>query len=459
MTVARAGHTATLLLDGKVLIAGGNSPLPLAGNPEALSSAELYDPSTGTFAATGYLTTGRRMHTATLLPDGRVLIVSGYGSAGSLASAELYDPATGTFAPTGNLITPQGWHTATLLNNGKVLIAGGFTKWPALANAELYDPATGTFAAAGSYANTAYACDFCPPATRLPDGKVLFAGTQPPQLYDPVINAFTAVGAMLHPDAATATLLTNGKVLFTGGGFSGRSSDADLYDPASSTFTSAPNMGWRRGWHTSTLLPDGTALIAAGESEDCAANSCFFSGSLATSELYNPSTGGFASTGSLGARRGGHTATLLNDGRVLITGGVSYGGIGLFFGSLASAEIYHPAVLAPAPVLFSMSGGGRGQGAVLHAGTSEVASSGHPAVAEEALEIYCTGLADGSVIPPQVAIGGRMAEVLWFGKVPDFPNLSQVNVRVPSGVTPGPAVPVRLTYLSRPSNEVTIGVR
>jgi hypothetical protein len=112
----------------------------------------------------------------------------------------------------------------------------------------------------------------------------------------------------------------------------------------------------------------------------------------------------------------------------------------------------------PAPVLLSLSGAGSGQGAILHPGTSQVASSSNPAIIGEALEIYCTGLVDGSTAPPQITIGDRVAEILFFGKAPGLDGVNQVNVRVP-GISPGPAVPVRLTYLGRLSNEVTIGVR
>ena len=127
--------------------------------------------------------------------------------------------------------------------------------------------------------------------------------------------------------------------------------------------------------------------------------------------------------------------------------------------SVATAEIYRPAVLTPSPVLFSLSGDGQAQGAILHAGTARVVTASDPGVPGEVLEIYGTGLRHRSVIPPQVAIGGRLAEIRYFGKAPGFTGLNQVNVRVPSGIVAGPAVLVRLTYLGRPSNAVTIGVQ
>jgi hypothetical protein len=299
----------------------------------------------------------------------------------------------------------------------------------------------------------------------------LFGGQYPAQLYDPVSGTFSVTGAMADPDHSTATLLMNGKVLFAGGVSVGRSLTAELYDPAAGTFAFTGNMASRRVWQTATLLPDGTALIAGGETDSCTGNFCGFAGSVASAELYDPLSGTFRPTGSMTVPRGVHTATLLDDGRVLIAGGVYYGGIGAFFGSLASAELYTPPVLMPAPALLSLSGDGRGPGAILHAGTrhvapgnsaiaGEVPSSTNPAVIGEAVEIYCTGLGDGSSrIPPVVTIGGRRAEVLFVGKVRGFAGVNEVHVRVPNGVVPGPAVSVRLTYFGRTSNEVTISVR
>jgi hypothetical protein len=210
-------------------------------------------------------------------------------------------------------------------------------------------------------------------------------------------------------------------------------------------------MSVARGEGSATLLPDETVLVTASPSGQ----------PLVSAELYDPVTGTFSNTAYMATDRQYHTGTLLNDGTVLITGGIHAVSPcpPCSFVALSSAEIYRPPVLTPAPVLLSLSGDGRGQGAILHAGTPQLASSDTPAAVGEVLEIYLTGLSDASVIPPQVAIGGRMAQVLFFGNAPGFVVLNQVNVRVPSGVAPGPAVPVRLTYLGRPSNEVTIGVQ
>jgi uncharacterized protein (TIGR03437 family) len=248
-----------------------------------------------------------------------------------------------------------------------------------------------------------------------------------------------------------AALLTNGKVLeILGPGPSctndncDDSHDAVLYDPLASTFTATGSSTSMRvlidGYDTATtLLPDGTVLIAGS----------------GLGELFDPVSNAFSSSMRMVTVRSGHTATLLADGTVLVAGGQDAGG--LVAGT--TAEIYQPAVLTPAATLFSLSGDGRGQGAIWNPRTGQIASGENPAAAGDVLSMYTTSLCEGGVIPPQVAIGGNLAEILYFGDAPGYPGYFQVNFRVPAGIAPGSGVPVRLTYLSRPSNEVTIGVQ
>jgi hypothetical protein len=448
MTAPRFGHKGTLLLNGKVLITGGAVVIGFSAVP--INTAELYDPSTGSFTRTGDMTGAPYAHVATLLPDGRVLIIGG-DAIGSLG-AELYDPSTGTFTPTGSMAASHGH--ATLLNNGKVLMTGGL-------NADLYDPATGTFTATGAYADLGSAYQLT--TTLLADGRVLITGcaykdgdycdyvpADVGQLYDPANGTFSLTGAYGFR-GSTTTSLTNGKVLFAGGE-NLFSVPSKLYDPSTGTFTRTGDMTIDRDMHTATLLPDGRVLITGSR--------LLYSDGQSNprAELYDPSTGTFRSIGNMTARRGYHAATLLNDGRVLITGGLNLhaGGGPQPPTPLSSAEVYRPPVLSPAPALFSLSGDG--QGTIWHAQTGQIASAGSPAVTGEMLSMYTTSLADGGVIPPQVAIGGRLAEVLYFGAAPGYPGYYQVNFLVPDGVSPGPAVAVHLTYIGRSSNAVTVGV-
>jgi hypothetical protein len=465
LSVPREFHTASLLTNGKVLIAGGFSFG--SGLFSTWASAEIYDPANGSFTATGDMNSTRHMHTATLLPNGKVLVAGGCFKNGGpgQASAELYDPATATFRSTGSMTTPRCLHTATLLNNGKVLIAGG----SALQTAEIYDPSTGTFNATGDMTEPG-----ADTATLLPDGKVLltrsvqFFEENHADLYDPATGTFTRTADIIDYSTKgqsplaipgqepTAVLLTNGKVLIAGGAQGDfYSASAEIYDPASGAFSATGEMTAGIGyWQAAALLPEGKVLIT-GESP----------GRDGTAELYDPVAGAFSAPFDAQSQEG-HAATLLPDGTVLLSGGwvlcgatpigVGPPGCG---GTLASGQIYHPGVLVPAPQLFSMSGDGKGQGAIWHATTGEIALPGSPAVAGEDLSMYTTSLADGGAIPPQVAIGGLLAEVVYFGDAPGYPGYNQVNVRVPGGVAPGSTVTVRLNYLGRPSNEVTLAVR
>jgi Galactose oxidase, central domain len=254
-----------------------------------------------------------------------------------------------------------------------------------------------------------------------------------------------------------ANLLLSGKVLLTGGNDDshGNESGVELFDPATESFAVSARMSTARDGHTATLLPDGRVLVAGG-----AGQLMGLQAPVASAEIYDPASGSFSTTGSLTSARDSHTATLLNNGQVLITGGfagVGDGSVGPF-SAIGSVELYTPTVLVPAPVLFSLSGDGKGQGAIWHAQSGQIASADNPAVAGETLSMYTTSLADGGVIPPQVSVGGRLAQVLYFG-ASSYPGYNQVNLRVPSGVPQGPAAPVRLTYLGRPSNAVTIAVQ
>jgi large repetitive protein len=340
LTMPRQSHTATLLPSGKVLVTGGYGIYnPLTGY-DVTNSAELYDPTTGAWTKTGSMIGAHANHTATLLPNGQVLVAGGHDQVGSatvdLSSAELYDPTSGTWTVTGTMNLPHNAHSATLLPNGKVLVAAGYNL------AELYDPATETWAiTAGSNSSR----DFHT-ATLLPNGNVLVAGgfygpsLSSTEVYDCANGTWTNTSTLNTARCShTATLLPNGQVLVAGGSIGGSHSgiirtNAELYDPTAGTWTNTGSLNTGRYEHTATLLPNGKVLVAAGIAS---CTNCGLGGVVSTSsaELYDPVTGIWTATGPLTVGRDSHTATLLPDGKVLVAGGLGGG---------ASAELYDPGI-------------------------------------------------------------------------------------------------------------------
>jgi len=280
---AREAHTATLLPNGKVLVAGGFNN-DSSGQPQGqLSTCELYDPATKTWSVTGALADGRDGHTATLLSNGKVLVTGGYDTIGMpLSSSELYDPVLGTWSSTGALVNARYFHTAILIPNGMVLVAGGTATYGSnveLSSSELYDPLTESWSPTGALATVRHSYL----AALLPTGKVLAAGGYDAtgtamadcELYDPAAGTWSPTGAISVPRfLGTATmLLSSGNVLVSGG--FGISSN-EMYDPTTETWTATASLINAREYHTATFLPNGKVLITGG----------YGAPALSSSELY-----------------------------------------------------------------------------------------------------------------------------------------------------------------------------
>jgi galactose oxidase-like protein len=302
--------------------------------------------------------TARAFHTATLLSDGRVLIAGGLSTTASgpgfgnvLASAEIYDPNTGSFIATGDMTAPHWGHAATLLDIGKVLVFGAAPGYPGGGAPEIYDPSSGSFAWAGNANGIGWGAKL----VSLLDGTVLmvggYGGAQKASLYDPASGA-SRLAAFLGPldlfaelTYHTATLVPNGKVLIAGGstdpGYPGDwdVSQAMLYDPRRGTFQGTGSLLQARMSHTATLLLNGSVLITGGYDEPSVGKSL---GVLSSAELYDPDAGTFTNAGMMTSKRSSHTATLLRDGRVLLVGGGIINDYNQWDGE-STAELYVPA--------------------------------------------------------------------------------------------------------------------
>lgn len=331
LTTARYRHTATLLQDGRVLIAGGRD------SGGELQSAELYSSTSGSFSPTGSLKSPRWGHTATLLANGKVLVAGGWRgddvSATAMADAELYDPATGRFTSIAPLMTARAYHTATLLMDGRVLIAGGTDRSGSLISvlfAELFDPSTATFTATGALPGPS---GYYEVVLRLPNGNVLFIGSQEmspvnAETYDASTGTFSrhTLASAAPGSSRAGVILSDGTALLVGGTLRRFLSNSLRFNPVTGAALTQPAQIFGRRGSSATAPSSGKVLVFGG------VGAC----RLNRAELYDPVTDTFNVTGGTVEERENHTATLLNNGSVLIVGGYNDNGL------LANGVLFSP---------------------------------------------------------------------------------------------------------------------
>ena len=342
MGTARQEHTALLLSTGKILVAGGRSS---SSGTTGLATAELYDRTTGTWAATGSMTGGRRLHSMTQLntgsnstTSGKVLVAGGIDGSTSQNAAQLYNPTAGTWAAAGNLNAARHLHTSTLLPDGRVLVAGGMNGATTLQTAAVYNPASGS----GSWAATTGPIP--PPGWRFGtatliqttngqlNNRVLLVGGNNGTsslssvfLFDPVQNAFSTLASISGPreqHTASVLLNSNGKILVTGGkNGSTTLATALIFDPSVSngTWSAAGTMTSARFGHSATVLPqsivaNGSVLVTGGNNG---------SGALTSAELFSGISTWTATPSMPSPPSQGHTAALLGNNMILVAGGLN----------------------------------------------------------------------------------------------------------------------------------------
>lgn len=353
LAIARYSHTAASLPDGRVLIAGGHRT---SGSLSSMTtSAEIYDPATGSYTATGALSVARGEHASVQLADGRVLVVGGLawinGTAVQLDSAEIYDPASGTWSTTGAMSTARRAPTALTLPDGRVLVLGGGST---TTSTEIFDPASGTFSPSGALV----VARGKPAAAVLADGRVLLVGGYPAsgssylasaEIWDPATGVWSLTGSLASARAyASATTLNNGKVIVAGGSSSsGFPAVSELFDPATGTFSASGALNVARQSHSAVRLADGDVLISGGTASTWQIES--------SNELYDAASGVWRTAGWLSAARNSHALAMLPNGNVLVAGGSP--------GPVASSEIIYPscfdaaATLSPSSQSFFSPGG------------------------------------------------------------------------------------------------------